>query len=142
MARAINLSPLYERWKAALAGGRGIALSAEELDQISIMGAFDLLSEAVAHSVLAQVRARLDGQTHTHKSKADVKAGGDPDFVPAAFSVQMLAERWHVSTGSVYALIKSGKLKSMKLGGQLYRVPRGEVEAFERDYVLDGEKKI
>lgn len=48
-----------------------------------------------------------------------------------AYTVATLADRWAVSTDTVYAMIHSGRLKAFRFGGKLYRIRPEEVERFE-----------
>lgn len=65
----------------------------------------------------------------------------DPAPAPAppapereVLSVGMIASRWGLAAGTVYALIHSGKLQHFKLGKKLFRVKRIWVEQYERDH--------
>lgn len=48
-----------------------------------------------------------------------------------AYTVSTLADRWSVSTDTVYAMIHAGRLKAFRFGGKLYRIRPEEVERFE-----------
>ena len=48
-----------------------------------------------------------------------------------AYTPATLAERWDVSTDTVYAMIHAGKLQAFRFGGKLYRIRPDEVERFE-----------
>lgn len=48
-----------------------------------------------------------------------------------AFTVAALADRWCVSTDTVYAMIHEGRLHAFRFGGKLYRIRPEEVERFE-----------
>jgi excisionase family DNA binding protein len=48
-----------------------------------------------------------------------------------AFTVAGLADRWQVSTDTIYAMIHTGRLRAFKFGGKLYRIRPEEVERFE-----------
>ncbi|TZG25636.1 helix-turn-helix domain-containing protein [Sphingomonas montanisoli] len=48
-----------------------------------------------------------------------------------AFTVSSLADRWCVSTDTVYAMIHAGRLNAFRFGGKLYRIRPEEVERFE-----------
>lgn len=67
-------------------------------------------------------------------ARASGSAADVPEEAPdlrKAFTVAALAERWSVSTDTVYAMIHSGRLKAFRFGGKLYRIRPEEVEAFE-----------
>jgi excisionase family DNA binding protein len=48
-----------------------------------------------------------------------------------AYTVASLADHWSVSTDTVYAMIRGGRLKAFRFGGKLYRIRPEEVERFE-----------
>ena len=48
-----------------------------------------------------------------------------------AYTVATLADRWCVSTDTVYAMIHAGRLNAFRFGGKLYRIRPEEVERFE-----------
>jgi len=52
-----------------------------------------------------------------------------PDQAERLNRVEDLAERWHISRAKVYELIKSGELRSLKLGG-CRRVPESAAAEF------------
>ncbi len=50
-----------------------------------------------------------------------------------------IAKRLGVTRGAVYKWIREGKLKAVRFGDNAVRVPRAELEAFERRAALDGQ---
>lgn len=58
--------------------------------------------------------------------------GAEPAFAPVdpAFTVPMLAERWHCSENSIRTMIRTGQLRSFRIG-VLIRVPAAEVVRLE-----------
>lgn len=48
-----------------------------------------------------------------------------------ALTVQGLADRWQMSRGQVYNLIRSGELRAFKIGSRGYRVAHKEIERWE-----------
>lgn len=56
---------------------------------------------------------------------------GTGDKMPNAFTPRTLGERWQCSARHVANLCKSGVIPSFLLGGQLLRIKREDVEAFE-----------
>ena len=52
------------------------------------------------------------------------------------YTVAALAEHWQCSDTFIYDLLNSGQLEGFKLGGKLWRIKPGAVEAYEaRDSV-------
>ena len=46
------------------------------------------------------------------------------------FTVRELAEQLHVSTATVYGWVKTGKLRHLRLGGNIIRIPVLAVDRF------------
>lgn len=55
--------------------------------------------------------------------------GTDYEALPVVMSVEQLAETLQVGRNTAYSLVRSGRIKSVRVGRQI-RVPRGALEAF------------